>query len=323
MAGRKAKCPGCGNLLVVPTNEPKWYFAVDGRRLGPVEKSVLIRLAAGKKIKPADKVWSKSLGDRWVDAGRIPDLFAVPQTASPERSPSGPGRTPNHELMRRAREALKGRWGTAVGLFLIYVILVGTSNAIPFIGWLLGFLITAPLSLGLYSAFLGLSKKMEPSVNHLFSGFQHFGNAVGAYLAMALMVLLWTAVPLAVETAYFGSLFLNRTALTNPGSLLAFFPLWLALLFLVHVVLATVAGLLYSMTFFILADSPSSRPLEAIKKSRERMRGSIWKLFCLECRFIGWMILGTLSFGIGFLWIGPYLMTSLACFYEDLKKAGP
>ncbi len=314
LAGRKARCPGCGGTLVVPSNEPKWYFTVGGRRLGPVEKPVLVRLAAGKKLKITDKVWSKHLGDRWVDAGRVPGLFAVSQTVVPRRSPSVSGRTPNRELMRQAREALSGRWGTAVGLCLVYMILVGVSNALPFIGWVLGFLVIAPLSLGLYSAFLNLVKRQGTSVNRLFSGFQHFGNAVGTYLGVVLMVLLWTAVPLAVETAYFGSLFLNRTLLTNPGSVVASFPVWLLLLFFMHMVLATVAGLVYSMAFFILADTPSLRPLETIKKSREKMRGYIWKLFCLECRFIGWMLLGVLSFGLGFLWIGPYLMTSLACF---------
>jgi len=49
------------------------------------------------------------------------------------------------------------------------------------------------------------------------------------------------------------------------------------------------------------------------------MKGNRWKLFCLFWRFFGWFLLGILSLGIGFLWIMPYLQTTLARFYDDLK----
>ena len=35
-------------------------------------------------------------------------------------------------------------------------------------------------------------------------------------------------------------------------------------------------------------------------------------------RFFGWMIVGILTFGIAFLWIGPYMRTATARFYDDL-----
>lgn len=50
------------------------------------------------------------------------------------------------------------------------------------------------------------------------------------------------------------------------------------------------------------------------------MKGNRWKLFCLLWRFFGWFLLGILSFGIGFLWIMPYIQTTIARFYDDLKK---
>jgi uncharacterized membrane protein len=48
------------------------------------------------------------------------------------------------------------------------------------------------------------------------------------------------------------------------------------------------------------------------------MEGHRWRLSCLLGRFTGWLLLGILSCGIGFIWIGPYLMVSMAKFYEDL-----
>ena len=34
---------------------------------------------------------------------------------------------------------------------------------------------------------------------------------------------------------------------------------------------------------------------------------------------IGWFILCILTAGIGFLWLGPYVDTALAAFYEEVK----
>ena len=48
------------------------------------------------------------------------------------------------------------------------------------------------------------------------------------------------------------------------------------------------------------------------------MQGHKWAWFWLPITFIGWFFLGALSFGIGYLWIMPYLQVALVIFYEDL-----
>jgi len=52
--------------------------------------------------------------------------------------------------------------------------------------------------------------------------------------------------------------------------------------------------------------------LDAITKSKEMMRGNKWKLFCLGFRLFGWGLLCILTFGIGFLWLYPYMMVSFS-----------
>ena len=47
------------------------------------------------------------------------------------------------------------------------------------------------------------------------------------------------------------------------------------------------------------------------------MNGKKWKLFCLHFSFIGWAILSVLTFGIGFLFLMPYMQASITAFYED------
>lgn len=45
------------------------------------------------------------------------------------------------------------------------------------------------------------------------------------------------------------------------------------------------------------------------------------KLFMLHLSFIGWGILTAFTFGIGQLFLIPYVNTSQAFFYEDIRDA--
>jgi uncharacterized membrane protein len=93
-----------------------------------------------------------------------------------------------------------------------------------------------------------------------------------------------------------------------------FIILWTLLL----IVPGVIAAISYSMTFFILIDNPEISGKDAIKKSKELMKGNKYKYFCFLVRFVVWFLLSILSFGIGFLWLIPYFMVSHAKFYESL-----
>jgi uncharacterized membrane protein len=188
--------------------------------------------------------------------------------------------TANRDLMQQARESLKGRWGLAVGGTVIYLILGGLVQAIPRVGWIGGLILDGPLFLGFTIFFLCLSRGRETQLSQLFEGFQRFTQALTTYLLMLLFILLWTLL------------------LVIPG---------------------IVAAFSYSQTFFLMADDPQLSGRNALSRSKALMFGNRGKLFYLFWRFFGWFLLGILSLGIGFLWIIPYLQTSLAKFYDDLK----
>ena len=40
----------------------------------------------------------------------------------------------------------------------------------------------------------------------------------------------------------------------------------------------------------------------------------------MDLSFIGWALLCILSFGIGILWLSPYMLTSQTIFYEELRN---
>ena len=77
----------------------------------------------------------------------------------------------------------------------------------------------------------------------------------------------------------------------------------------------------YRMVPYLIQDYPELSPREALKLSREMMRGHKWNLFVLDLTFIGWILLTILTLGIGGLWVSPYMQTAAAHYYEDLKQA--
>jgi uncharacterized membrane protein len=314
LAGRNAKCPGCGHGLTVPSRPDgegfKWYFTIDGKRFGPVGKSVLARLAAQKKLKPGDKVWSRPLGKQWVEAGRVPGLFSASikpavnapspapftsrkKTAAQERGQQAEG---NALLMKKARESLKGHWGMA----MVVLIMTWVISAIPVIG----FFLAGPLAAGMSRFFLKLVRTGEGEVQNLFDKTDLFLPALVAMSWMGLIVAAAASVPALLAVNFI------RTESPGLAEPCIFFAFLIVLYFQV----------LYAMTFFILADGRANGGIEAVRLSAKRMKTHFWKYAGLQGRFIGWMLLCGLTFGIGFLWVGPYMAASQAWFYEKIKE---
>ncbi len=267
----------------------QWHYAKQGRQFGPVDEDELRRLAQQGQIAPDDLVWNPTLGDKWVAAASVEKLFgaapnrtppypaAGPQAAAAPRSPGG---THNRDLMRLARESLRGRWGLGVGMMVLYMLITVGVSFIPLVGSVASLLITGPMAVGLCLVFLTIARRSAADIGQMFHGFSRFGTALGAYLLMILFIVLWSLL------------------LIIPG---------------------LIASYAYAMTFFVLADDPAAGPREAITRSKEMMRGNKWKLFCLFWRFFWWALLCVLTLGIGYLWLGPYMQTALAHFYEDVR----
>ena len=81
-----------------------------------------------------------------------------------------------------------------------------------------------------------------------------------------------------------------------------------------------VKSLAYSQTFYILRENPQMSPWEAMKESEKMMAGHKTDMFIFGLSFIGWVILVPFTLGIGYLFFVPYVLTSYASYYENLKK---
>jgi uncharacterized membrane protein len=189
-------------------------------------------------------------------------------------------KTENAVLMKTARESLKGKWGLAIGTFVVYMVIVSVANAVPHVGGLASLIISGPMGLGVAIFVLALSRNQDAKLEQLFKGFENFGTSLVAYLLMVLFIFLW------------------------------------ALLLIVPGIIAAIS---YAMIFYIIADESSIGAMDALKKSKQMMQGNKWKYFCLGWRFFGWALLCILTLGIGFFWLVPYMHVSMAKFYDDIK----
>lgn len=186
------------------------------------------------------------------------------------------------ELRAAAREQLKGNWGKAVLTCLIFSIITGLPGMIPAVGFIISILIFGPLQYGVSKFFLALSRQEESEIETLFDGFKLFTPT----MVLGLLIWLFTA-------------------------------LWSLLL----VIPGIIAALSYSQAYFIMLDNPGMTATDAIKTSKVMMKGHKGRLFVLGLTFIGWALLGVLTLGIGYLWLIPYINTTMANFYNDLKAA--
>lgn len=208
----------------------------------------------------------------------------------------------NSELRAQARERLEGQWGTFV-LMTFLMLVIQTILQIPgYIGSLLEILspenvlaslsfsnisnilslLALPLSWGLTVSLLRNHREESVDLENLFDGFRggRYTRVFCALFLVNLFTFLWTLL------------------LIIPGIIKAFS---------------------YALTPYILLDEPELTARQAITRSCEIMQGRRWKLFCLSLSFIGWGILSLLTFGIGFLWLAPYMNASIAAFYEDAR----
>lgn len=214
----------------------------------------------------------------------------------------------NQELKNSALAALKGNWAPAVlgAIFFTFATCLITSPGycanmaafdMPFFNsinpkllkissnssFLLNFFLLYPLSLGYSVAHKELLQNGDAAItrNTVRLAFSDYVRNAVSILLVYLYTLLWT---------------------------------------LLFIVPGIIKGLAYSLTPFIVKDNPQLLPNEAINLSMKMMKGHKFDLFYLYLSFIGWILLAMLTLGIGLLWVIPYMQTSMAAFYLDVKN---
>ncbi len=187
------------------------------------------------------------------------------------------------DFRKRAWSVLNGKWGTMIVIWLIVSLILGACGGLSWlgVGAIAALLVTGPFNLGVASANLKLARGANVEISDAFGGFQNFADSFLLYLLNSIFTALWSLL------------------LIIPG---------------------IIASYRYSMSYYILSDNPTMDGNEARVASVQLMRGNKWRLFCLDCSFIGWYILCVLTFGILTFWVAPYHEAARTEFYRDLVR---
>lgn len=244
------------------------------------------------------------------------------------------------ELKEKARDQMAGRYGNAILLsicrglivfslsFTISMIfttiitvrtLMGGSAETSLAEYLLLTGCTTLISIftgvfqtGITLFFLNSACNRPTAVANLFYGYKYlFKKSLGI---SAVMVLLNTACTLPYDICYF---LLRSGNGYNTVTMAALCLVFIIIGMCIYIPLAL--GL--SQSYYLLLDFPQYSITELMKLSFRIMKGHKWELFCLLLSFLPLGLLCLLSFGIGTLWLVPYLNMTQTLYFLDLMQS--
>jgi uncharacterized membrane protein len=231
------------------------------------------------------------------------------------------------ELKRLAKEQLKGRWTEAVVFLLaIFVFELGVGilgyRFLPSWGGLISLLITGPLVFSLTQYFYKLMQGKILELGAVWDGFGKYRVTVVLFILVLFWSFLWMLPALALGVAV-----VMITAILAGVGLASSDLMWLLLQgsiwFLLVVLVVVVWGLYvqarYSQVWFLAVKNNKLTPSQVVAQSVALMKGHMGEYIMLELSFLGWAILGLLTFGIGFLFVVPYRQTTMANYFECLR----
>ena len=240
---------------------------------------------------------------------------------------------PPSEIRKDAREALRGKWGKAICILLVYVAfsfiigfvesLVGNGTVLYTIIDLAYLVISIPLSFGLVISFMKLKRDEEISCFDFFKdGFSRFGKSWGiwfqTFIRLLLPIICFVLIIILMAGLTIFAKASNGTAVANPMS--PVISLISVVLYIATIIYVVSRALLYAIAYNISYDNPELSSKACVLKSEALMKGNRGNYFLLELSFIGWAILACFTLGIGFLWLLPYIQVATVCFYERVAK---
>lgn len=189
------------------------------------------------------------------------------------------------ELKTNAKMHIKGKIGILFVISLIIAIVSGIASLIlgliPMVGSLAAAIIVTPaFSLSLFRVYLTVIHGEKPEAKDSFSGFDDFWSAFKVTFLVGLFTFLWS------------------------------------LLFIIPGIIKSYS---YSMSMYILAENKGKSALECINESKAMTNGHKGELFVLTLSFIGWALLGSITLGIAYIWVFPYMQATFANAYQSLK----
>ena len=218
---------------------------------------------------------------------------------------------------------MRGRWGTAIAMILVYELIIGglslVANFIPFVGSIAVLIITVPVSFGFAGQILKFSRGEEVGLCDYFKiGFDNFGKS-WSIVGYTFLKLLVPIIIYVLSIVFMATMSIVAAANSSEEIIPITFGIGL-LLVVFAVIFLMVKSYLYVLADYAGNDYAELDGKGSVQKSEDLMKGHRLEFFYLQLSFIGWAILAVLTFGIGFIFLEPYMEVTNAKFYDNLAK---
>jgi len=168
---------------------------------------------------------------------------------------------------------------------------------------------TTVFKVGIAYFFLNIACGKLPKVTDVFYGFQNqFGKCL-QLSAIFVLINQLTDIPTALINYLDPSTPLSTTKIIT-----------LCMILIVGCLLYAIVYLGISQAFFLILDFPNYSAMELIKLSIRIMKGYKRRFLLLELSFIPLIFLSLLTFGIGNLWLNPYMQLTYTYFFLNLMQ---
>ncbi len=225
------------------------------------------------------------------------------------------------ELKSSAKAQLLGNYGKMISAFLMMdfgcaflLYLAGDLLSSPtlvnqilyYVVELLVYLLLGVFMLGQTKLYMNFITGRPAVLGDLFSGFRSRSELGIKIMLCYIGIILACLIPFFISLAAYAA-FMSVYLL----------PL-ISLLFIGGSAAACILLLSFSQCYYIALDFPNYSFKQICAMSRRVMKGQRARLFYLYISFVPLMLLSVLSFGLGLLWIYPYMQCTLTHFYFDL-----
>ena len=226
-------------------------------------------------------------------------------------------------LKAEAKASLQPKWGKAVGITAIYLIVSYIFAAPAASSFTRGMrdassrsLYSSAYSDGVYS----YSYANAPATSSNPSQYLAIFVTLFAMIFAVIMLHMFDGTDKSFGKELISPFTDGKAGATLINWLLAyiFTALWLLLL----VIPGIVKSYAYSMSYYITDDWARQgykvKSTEAINASKEMMKGHKGELFLLDLSFIGWYFIVLITFGLAGLYVRPYHQATRAAYYRNL-----
>ena len=113
--------------------------------------------------------------------------------------------------------------------------------------------------------------------------------------------------------------FRDKVQYLNVVKVMFFYTLEIMAFSLLFIIPGVVRGYQLRYVPYLMAENPYLTTCRAMELSKQMMDGEKWNTFVLQLSFIGWYLLCSITFGIGFIFLEPYVQATFAELYAALR----